>query len=188
MIQPANHNKIQSSNSISSEKQLQPSVLGFIVNIVIVLVWTLAMAFSWYNLAYGRCDIRTTAFLYLLLGSAENLFAFHLFVMIDPEYGNKKETTETNVVEVLKSYWAIFLGTTLVYMTVTYVCYVFMSYPKLWEEKLFANVFISVALMIYAVAGMICIGFVTSNRKNILARIVRPWQVYEQEDFKLGRV
>ena len=73
-------------------------------------------------------------------------------------------------------------------MTVTYVCYVFMSYPKFWEEKLFANVFISVALMIYAVAGMICIGFVTNNRKNILARIVRPWQVYEQEDLRLGRV
>lgn len=104
--------------------------------------------------------------------------------MINPEYGNKKETTEMNVVEVLKSHWAINSGKTLVYLTVTYVCYEFMSYQNFWKEKLFANVFISVALKIYAVAGMICRGFVTNKGKNILVRSV----IYEQADIRLGRV
>ena len=36
-----------------------------------------------------------------------------------------------------------------------------------------------VLLFINVVAAMNCWGFITNNRKNIFARIVRPWQVYD---------
>ena len=48
------------------------------------------------------------------------------------------------------------------------------------------NVAIFIALVLSYILSfsiMICWGFVTGNRKNILFRIVRPWQVGENTEF-----
>ena len=112
------------------------------------------------------------------------LFAFHLYVLIDPEYGNDDKDAEMSVVDVLKNHWAILLGTALFYVTVSCVCYAFFYDGVSLEDLEMVSVFLAAVSVLYSVSGMICWGFVTKNRDIILARIVRPWQLYEMTENK----
>ena len=102
--------------------------------------------------------------------------------MIDPEYTNMKEYQEDlSLLGVIKNHWAVISGTTLACLFTGIAGFLFtIDAIFIKNDPLKAAIIITVWLAVYSVAGMICWGFVTNNKKNILARIVRPWQVYEE--------
>ena len=163
------------------EKQKpQYSILGFIVNIIGVVFWLVVFAFCLPEMFSSSCDIGQIIFLLGPFSLASILLiGFHLYVLINPDFGNGKEDQERGCFGSFKKYWAIVIGTTL-------SCVMF----SLMGSVLIGNanndnvaIFIALVLLILSFSIMICWGFVTGNRKNILARIVRPWQVGENTEF-----
>lgn len=162
----------------STEKKFQYSITGFIINIVIVLFWLFVLAFC-FKQATSK-GIKRSELLHIVpfVIVTLNLLTFHLYAMIDPEYTNKKEYLERlNLVTALKNHWAIISGTGLFGLLVGYFGLMISYGSILQRHRLFTIFVIIVWAATYAVAGMICWGFVTHNRKSILARIIRPWQV-----------
>ena len=119
--------------------------------------------------------------------------------MIDPNYTNTTEYQEDlSLLGVIKNHWALISGTVLGCLFTGIVAFALIATfvgfalnlptPYLDSKILSPKFIISLCLIIYAVAGMICWGFVTNNKKNILARIVRPWQIRETTKAKAGTV
>ena len=177
MIHPDSQNKKLHETSTDSVVT-QYSLSGFIVNILVVLFWFAVLAYSIYHIGTGKTvDTKFFGFVWVI---TFNLFAFHLHAMIDPEYTNAKEYEEDlSLVNVLKNHWAIILGTALLdIMVIFYGVPVFIT-ASVNKKYVLMSQAIIVCSGIYAVSGMICWGFITNNKKNILACIVRPWQSHE---------
>lgn len=163
--------------------KVQYSVLGFIVNIVIILFWIVFILFSFYVLIINPCTDDEFSFICVIASASLASFSFHLYVLFDTEYGNNKEYQEEHgVVEVLKLHWAAILETALNFLFFGIYGFDLTLQGIRGKDKIFTGIVISVFAAIYACTGMICWGFVTNNRKNILARIVRPWQVCEETE------
>ena len=159
------------------------SILGFIVNIGIILFWLVFILFSFYALIINPCTDDEFLFICVIAAASLASFSFHLYVLFDTEYGNTKEYQEEHgLVEVLKLHWAVILETALNFLFFGFYGFNITLQGVRGKDKMFTVIVISVFAVIYACNGMICWGFVTSNRKNILARIVRPWQVCEETE------
>ena len=72
----------------------------------------------------------------------------------------------------------------LFYLTVSFVCYAFFYEGVSSDDLEIVSVFLTAVSVLYSVSGMICWGFVSKDRNIILARIVRPWQLYEMTENK----
>lgn len=169
-------------------KNVQWSVLGFITNIVIVLFWLLNLWFWSSTFTSSRSDALESVVAFLIMATVLNLLGFHLYALLKPDYGNTEEYEDLSLAAVLKNHWAIISGTTLFFLAVgsfSSALFIKTRFKFVTEN---VKIVLSVVLVLYSVAGMICWGFVTNNRRNILARIVRPWQINEQTEDKTGAV
>ena len=177
MIHPESQDKnLQETSSDSVVTHY--SLSGFIVNILVVLFWFAVLAYSIYHIGTGKTV--DTKFFGPVWVITFNLFAFHLYALVDPEYTNAKEyQADLSVVNVLKNHWAVILGTVLLDILVFFYAVPAIFGAIVNKNSVNATIFITVCSGIYAVSGMICWGFITNNKKNILARIVRPWQSHE---------
>lgn len=165
----------------SAEGKPQYSISGFIVNIVMALIWALVFALSSYVIFVDPDDV--IMFFIPLFITSLTMLSFHLYALFNPDYGNEKdEHQDLTYVEILKKHWAVILGTTLVLLTFGFLgCFFSLDPIKKRNYRALGELFLILSA-IYAVTGMICWGFVTNNRKNILARIVRPWKIHENTE------
>ena len=163
--------------------KVQYSILGFVVNIVIILFWQVFILFNFYALIINPCTDEEFPFLCVIATASLASFSFHLYVLFDCEYGNKKEYQEEHdLAEVIKLHWAAILETALNFLFFGIYGFKVTLQGIHGNDKMFTAIVISVFAVIYAFIGMICWGFATNNRKHILARIVRPWQVCEETE------
>ena len=188
MIHPESQEK-NVHDTTSDSVETQYSISGFIVNILLSLFWIIAMWFCYNQVVVRRFrEADALMFCVPLFCSALIMLGFHLYVLFNRNYGIQKEDAEISLSDVFKNHWAVISGTCVFYFSITYICWLFMGSPDFWENKSFAKTFIFVALLAYAISGMVCWGFVTTKNKNILARIVRPWQIRETTEVDAVRV
>lgn len=165
----------------SSEEKPQYSISGFIVNIVMALIWLCVFAVSSYVIFVDPGD--DIMFFIPIFVTSLNMLSFHLYALIDPDYGNEKdEERDLTYVDILKKHWAVILGTTLVVLTFGFLA-CFLSLKPINEGNYMAlgKLFLLLSA-IFAVTGTICWGFVINDKKNIIARIVRPWQIHDNTE------
>ena len=183
MIHPESQDKILRepvhlpSEFDSSEEKPHYSISGLIVNIVMVLIWFCVFAVSSYAIFFDPGD--EIMFFIPIFVTSLNMLSFHLYALLDPDYGNEKdEERDLTYVDILKKHWAVILGTTLVVLTFGFLA-CFLSIIPIKERNYMAlgKLFLLLSA-IYAVTGTICWGFVTNDRENFIARFVRPWQIH----------
>ena len=176
----ANTPEVQSNILQQEEEKPQYSILGFIINIIAVVFWLVVFAFCFTEMFSSSTDLSQIMFLFGPFSLASIiLIGFHLYVMINPEFGNKKEDQELGCFGSFKKYWAIIIGTTLSCVMFSLKGWVLIGIASNNNE---VGILATLTLLILSFSVMICWGFVTDNKKNILARLVRPWQVYENTE------
>ena len=91
----ANTPEVQSNILQQEEEKPQYSILGFIINIIAVVFWLVVFAFCFTEMFSSSTDLSQIMFLFGPFSLASIiLIGFHLYVMINPEFGNKKEDQE----------------------------------------------------------------------------------------------
>lgn len=205
MIHPESEKKIeQESVELPSddvpikEVKIKASIRGFLVNIFLALFWWAVFGLT--DILLTDVDNALGKFLaFLQFSSALLLSSFHVYVLFKPSYEYAEEHEELRIPDVFKKRWALMYGTAIFFLAFNTSFFMSLAQNIQDQMEMAQNIqeqvdqginnqkFNSedvlggmlVLLFINVVAAMNCWGFITNNRKNFFARIVRPWQVYD---------
>lgn len=173
--------KLPSDDVSTKEVKIKASVRGFLVNILLALFWWAVFGLSCALLS--DFDIVTRFLVSIITFSGTLLLSsFHVYVLFKPGYEYTEEDEELSLADFFKKRWALASGTAIFFLAFNAIFANALARDISKGKEISSEdalIGMIVLLFINAVAGMNCWGFVTNNKKNIFARIVRPWQVYD---------